>query len=135
MVVMASNCNSDDMKTNEKDTLLAVVSAVVTELDAHAVIDRQVLIERVRANIEVNSESLRDALSTRVRLCDLARKLNYTEAPGLTERVYLLAESLVNHRYAQAAVFLDDLAEWLLLPSQIRRSLIASTLDSTQAAA
>jgi hypothetical protein len=122
------------MKTNKKDRLLALVSAVVTELDASALVSRKVLIDRVRANVDVNAEDLRDALTTRLRLCDLARELNHTEAPVLTEQAYLLAQSLVNH-CPTAAVFLDDLAEWLILPLQVRRSLTASAFGDTQAAA
>jgi hypothetical protein len=107
--------------------LLAVVSAAVTQLPSEALIQDWMRPSTVRDLLPlVNPRDLSNARLQKVRVRELSRWFCYADDAPAACAAYELAVRLVDPEHWAARIFLQDLAEWLMLPPREYRRLLAS---------
>ena len=115
--------------------LLSVVSAAATELPPIALCDTRTILERVRSfRLNIDPKRLHRVMSSPVKVRDVARDLNYASEPVLAVQMLRLAVEIVDQRHHAARVFLDNVAEWLLVPPAEYRRLKKAERDLSAAA-
>ena len=123
--------------TSKQQHLLAVVSAAYTQLPADALVDECVHPARVRDLVPwASPRDLANARLRKVRLRELCQWFCYADDAPAACAAYELAARLVDPEHWAARVFLQDLAEWLMLPPpECRRLLVSSARCGTPQAA
>ena len=104
--------------------LLSVVSIAHAQLPAAALLLDHSHSETER-NFNLQAEAVQHAQATshQRRLADLGRSLCYADNPRLAADAYAMALRVVNRDHHAGRVFLDDLAEWLVIPPSVYRKL------------
>lgn len=103
---------------------LAVVSAAVTELPPAALIERSAWLPVVKKYIPgVRREDLRQSIGKPIRARDLRDMFCYADDAVTACDALSLAVALVNMDHHAGRVFIDDLAEWLVVPPKAYRQI------------
>ena len=109
----------------KQHNLLAVVSAAVAELPPSALADERIRPARVRSLLPlVGRKAMADACRHQVRVRDLTKSFCYADDAEAACAAYELAVRVVNPEHWQARIFLQDMAEWLMLPPREYRRLL-----------
>jgi len=121
---------------SENHELLAVVSAIATELPRSALSDAAMFKRQARRLLPgVSKEDVTRAVAAPLRSRHLARQFCCADDPAKAIRAYTIACALVDESDSAARVFLNDLAEWLVMPPAIYRKLASSDWCDMQIAA
>ena len=125
------------MVSSQSRQYLAVVSAAVTELPSSALIERRLLIQVVQDFLPRTShEEIRRALASTAASRDLNRDFCYTDDSDAAGYALALAAAIVEAEHHAARVFLDNVAEWLIIPPKVYRQIIrdVTAVDASVAA-
>lgn len=115
---------------------LAVASAAVTELSPAALVEPRVLTLSLQELLPgLAQHELRQALSTRVLLRDLGREFCYADDADAATNALALAAATVDMNHYSARVFLDNLAEWMVVPPKVFRQTIETAWITEASAA
>lgn len=117
------------MTSSQSRQYLAVVSAAVTELPASALMERRLLTQVVQNFLPPTShEEIRQALTSTAAARDLYRNFCYADDAEAASFALALAAAIVDAEHYAARVFLDNLAEWLIIPPKVHRQILRDVM-------
>lgn len=117
------------MNFSQSRQYLAVVSAAVNELPPAALVERRVLPQIVQNFLPgIGQEEIRQALTATAASRDLKRNFCYADDAESASYALALAAAIVESDHHAARVFLDNLAEWLVIPPRAYRQILSEAM-------